>query len=135
MKLRDLEARFTFEWIEQHEPGAWVNGVMSPDGVHRYRKEVATLAEAHGIDFLCPLCFAKNGGAVGTHGVHVSFEGRAIPPGCGSINSEGKPSRWRVVGGSTLDDLQLAPSILLSGPGCGWHGFVGSSGVPPGEAA
>ena len=135
MKLRDLEARFMKSWIEHHEPGAWVNGVMSPDGVHRYRKEVSTLAEADCIDFLCPLCFAKNSGAVGTHGCMVSFAGREIPDGCGSVNSKGEPSRWTISGGSTLDDLQLTPSILLGGPGCGWHGFIGSSGVPPGEAA
>jgi hypothetical protein len=134
VKLRDLEARFFRSWIEHHEPGAWVNGVMSPDGVHRYRKEVDTLAEAHDIMFLCPLCFQKNGGAKGTHSVLVSFAGRDIPDGCGSVGTNG-PSRWTIVGGSSLDDLQLTPSILLGGPGCGWHGFIGSSGVPPGEAA
>jgi hypothetical protein len=134
VKLRDLEARFFQSWIEHHEPGAWVNGVMSPDGVHRYRREVSSLAEAHDIVFLCPLCFQKNGGAKGTHSVLVSFAGREIPDGCGSVGKNG-PSRWTIVGGSTLDDLQLTPSILLGGPGCGWHGFIGSSGVPPGEAA
>jgi hypothetical protein len=33
------------------------------------------------------------------------------------------PGRW-TVSGTGLADLTLAPSIHLSGPGCGWHGFV-----------
>jgi hypothetical protein len=124
MRLIELEPRFMKSWIEHHPPGEWVDGVMSPDGVHRYRKEVATIEEADCIDFLCPLCFAKNGGAVGTHGCMVSFAGRDIPAGCGSIDSSGQPSRWTIVSGTTMNDLTLQPSILLSGPGCGWHGFI-----------
>jgi len=132
--LRQLEARLGFNYIEQHTPGVFVNGVMSPDGVHRYRRLAESLAEAHDIMFLCPLCYEKNGGAVGTHSVLVSFAGREIPEGCGSISSAGVPSRWTVVSGTGLDDLVLSPSILLSPPGCTWHGFVGSSGIPPGHA-
>lgn len=100
---------------------------------------VASLAEADMIDFLCPACFAKNGGAKGTHMVMVSFAGRNIPDEAGTRDSTGKPSRWTIAGGSSIDDLVLTPSILLnaSSPpdqGCHWHGFVGSSGIPPGRA-
>jgi hypothetical protein len=95
-------------------------------------KPVATLAEAHGIWFHCPLCWCKNGGPVGTHGVLVWFAGKPVPERLGN-NSAGATVRWRVVGGSDLSNLQLAPSILLQG-GCGWHRFVASSGVSPGYA-
>lgn len=99
---------------------------------------VQTVAEADNIFFLCPLCFARNGGATGTHSVHVSFAGRAVPDEASTRDSTGKPSRWSA-SGSTIDDLVLSPSILLDASrkpeeGCHWHGFVGSSGIPPGHA-
>lgn len=95
--------------------------------------DVGNVAEADEIMFLCPACFAKNGGAVGTHSVLVSFADRSVPDGAGSRGADGKPTRW-MVSGSNLDNLVLTPSILLTGPGCGWHGFVGSSGIPAGHA-
>lgn len=103
-----------------------------------YFEDVETLAEADQVQFLCPACFAKNGGSVGTHGVFVSFQGHNIPDEAGLRNSEGKPSRWSA-SGTNLDDLVLTPSIAIgvSNPdikACRWHGFVGSSGIPPGHA-
>lgn len=100
--------------------------------------DVDSVAEADGIMFLCPACFAKNGGAVGTHSVLVSFEGRNVPDGAGSRGDGGKPTRW-AVSSSSLDDLVLTPSILLGSSqpvdqGCHWHGFVGSNGIAPGHA-
>lgn len=100
---------------------------------------VETIAEADEIMFLCPKCFEKNGGSVGTHSVMVTFAGRNVPDEAGSRDSSGKPSRWTIVGGTTLDDLCLTPSILLDNgrpadQGCHWHGFVGSSGISPGFA-
>lgn len=99
---------------------------------------VETVAEADHVEFLCPLCFEKNGGASGTHGVMVTFAGRNVPGEAGSRDNTGKPSRW-AASGSSLDDLVLSPSILLDasrppGAGCHWHGFVGSSGVKAGWA-
>lgn len=94
--------------------------------------QVATLAEAHGVWFLCPLCFQRNKGSVGTHSVMAGFAGRC-PPGSYTQNKSGQDSRW-VASGTGLDDLILSPSIQLEG-GCNWHGFVGMSGVPPGHAA
>jgi hypothetical protein len=82
-------------------------------------EHVERLEDADGIRFACPKCFAANGGLVGTHLVRVSFDGKAYGKG------------WNV-GGSSLDDLTLTPSIQLLGGvdenglpiGCGWHGFV-----------
>ncbi len=110
----------------------------SPKPVRYAFDNVETLAEADLIMFLCPLCFAKNGGPKGTHSVMVSFTGRDIPEEAGSRDAEGKPSRW-TASGTSLDDLVLTPSILLDAKrapdqGCHWHGFVGSSGIPAGHA-
>lgn len=101
--------------------------------------DVATAAEAHGLMFLCPACFDKNNGSVGTHSVHVSFANRDFPEEAGSRDSTGKPSRWTVVSGNTFEDLVLVPSILLGAGqapevGCHWHGYVGSNGIPAGHA-
>lgn len=82
-------------------------------------KHVATIEEADGIMFLCPKCFEKNGGAIGTHSVicwrpHVP---QTIHP---------TPGRWNFLG-QGYDDLTLqagSSSILLSGPGCGAHFFI-----------
>lgn len=145
-KLRDLDARFI-----QHKTGIADagHGRVMPDGSTQWggfeteeMHTVATLAEAHSIWFGCPKCYGINGNTMkGTHSVMVSFEGRNLPEGYGSRNSEGKPSRW-AVSGTGLDDLVLTPSIFLKVEndkgeplGCYWHGFVGSNGVPPGEAA
>lgn len=114
-----------------------VDGEKFMWGPKPYRYEfhdVETVAEADHVMFLCPLCFEKNGGAAGTHQVFVSLAGRDVPEEAGSIDSSGKPSRWAATG-ATVDDLVLTPSILLNAErGCGWHGFVGSSGVPAGHA-
>lgn len=99
----------------------------------RYKfRSVDALSEADQVFFLCPLCFAKNNGSVGTHGVRAPFAGRNIPDDAAMHNGAGQPVFWNA-GGSSLDDLMLTPSIQLIG-GCGWHGFVGSSGIPPGHA-
>jgi hypothetical protein len=90
--------------------------------MQRWIKEVAALAEAQGIMFLCPKCYAKNGGAVGTHGVDVTFAGRGVPDLLGSHGDAGAPSRWAIAG-TGHGDLTMSPSILLLG-GCGWHGFI-----------
>lgn len=99
---------------------------------------VQTVAEADSLTFLCPACFEKNNGSVGTHSVHVTFANRNVPDEAGSRGSNG-PTRWDV-SGTTLDDLVLSPSIQLNPTAkpeddcCKWHGFVGSSGIPPGYA-
>lgn len=79
-----------------------------------------TLAEADGIIFLCPKCFASNNGSVGTHSVICWFVGK-VPD-----ELDPKPGRWNPRG-TGMDDLTFigpgAASVLLTS-GCGWHGFV-----------
>lgn len=84
-----------------------------------YSLPAKTLKEAQGIRFLCPACFQKNGGVVGTHIVDVAFEGRGVFPSQGSHNKKGEPSRWNVTG-TDYSDLTLQPSIDCE---C-WHGLV-----------
>ena len=88
--------------------------------------KVDTLAEAQGIWFLCPACYVKNGGPVGTHMVQVGFEGRGLLPHQASQSRNGGPSRWGV-SGSSYADLTLSPSIDCS---C-WHGHVKNGEITP----
>lgn len=105
----DLHAKF----IKVVEPG-------------RSRREVETIAEAQGVQFLCPKCFATNGGARGTHSVVCWSRSRGVA----EEESPG-PGRWTLEG-TGLEDLTLngdqaggggARSALLTA-GCGWHGFI-----------
>jgi len=99
MNLRDLDARFLR---------------MSDKGL----RKAATLSEAQGVVFLCPQCFTKNKGKVGTHSVVCWFRGRGVPDDL----SPG-PGRWDATG-TSIDNLTLNPSVSLPDPGCGWHGWV-----------
>lgn len=134
--LRELEAELIKHSVQLAHSG---HGRRSDDGTIQWGgfpvntfSPVATVAEADGITFLCPKCFTENSGSVGTHSVHVYFEGRGVPSALG-VNGEGKTVRWRVKAGTTIDDLAIEPSIQLIG-GCAWHGFIGHSDVPAGSA-
>lgn len=91
-------------------------------GPVEYHARVDAIVEADGVRFLCPQCFAANGGPVGTHSVICWFVGK-VPD-----DVEPKPGRWTPTG-TGLDDLTFVPSegrshsVLLLG-GCRWHGFV-----------
>lgn len=84
---------------------------------------VDTIGEASGIEFLCPLCFERNGGPAGTHAVICWSRSRGVPD-----DAHPGPGRWRLVG-TSIDDLSLMEepgqtrSVALLG-GCAWHGFV-----------
>jgi hypothetical protein len=93
---------------------------------HQYLRQVDSLAEAQGIQFLCPVCFAAHNGPIGTHYIEVSFANKGVLDHQGSHNREGNPSRWSVAG-SGYSDLTTTPSILIdpAKPACeGWHGFI-----------
>jgi len=94
--LRDLEAVF----MRVESPG--------------HHREVDSMAEAHGVRFLCPQCHQSNGGPVGTHSIIVWFRGRGAP------DDEWPAARWQASGAS-LGDLTLSPSIHVVGD---WHGWI-----------
>ena len=91
-------------------------------GPTEYLVDVDALAEADGVWFLCPKCYAQNGGCVGTHAVICWFVGR-VPD-----DVDPKPGRWTATG-TGLSDLTFVPSVgrshsVLLTAGCGWHGFI-----------
>jgi hypothetical protein len=93
--------------------------VTSP---REHRIVVSSIAEAQGIHFLCPKCYAENNGATGTHMVEVTFEGKGVLPHHGIRGDNGGPVRWNV-SGSNFEDLSTSPSILML-CGCAWHGYI-----------
>jgi hypothetical protein len=106
LRLTDLEPEF----LVVESPGHW--------------RTVGDISAAQGIEFLCPKCFAANGGPVGTHAVICWSRSRGAP----DDESPG-PGRWKIEG-TGFADLTLnadppsgARSVQLNG-GCGWHGFI-----------
>lgn len=132
----DLEARFIShevrvepkrfvkpEAIAERPTGPYTDDdIYEKTGPVEYIPAVDTLADADGVMFLCPKCFAENGGPVGTHSVICWFVGKVAD------DVDPKPGRWTPTG-TSLDDLTFVPSagrshsVLLKGA-CGWHGFV-----------
>jgi hypothetical protein len=88
---------------------------------------VETVAEADSVMFLCPACFAKNAGPIGTHRIRVDFAGKGVPAEVALHNSQGRPVWWNA-SGNDVRDLTLTPSILLLHD-CEWHGFVTNGGI------
>lgn len=137
MRLIDLQPQFLRHFVADASPN---HGRTLPDGaiqwggfpVDYFNKSDDGPAGADGIEFLCPKCFIENGGPAGTHRIHVHFAEGKTPATIG-LNSEGQTVRWSVRG-TGYNDLVISPSILLQGPGCGWHGFIGAAdGSQPGE--
>lgn len=94
------------------------------EGGHVYMRAVSSIDEAHGVEFLCPLCFLANKGPVGTHIVICWSSSRGTP-----AHAHPLPGRWKMEG-TSFEDLTLngeegkSRSVLLTGKGCGWHGFI-----------
>jgi hypothetical protein len=116
MKLRDLDAAF-LKYVSPSES-----------------RMVDSLAEADGVMFQCPKCAMEcepgeeNGRRFfrGAHSVICWFVGK-VPD-----DHNPKPGRW-TPSGTGIDDLTFVPgnperavSVLLTGPGCGWHGHIRS---------
>jgi hypothetical protein len=144
MRLTDLEPQFiryetriedyeiiegdAATWRERGCPTKTVNGPCE------YMTHVGSLADAQGLWFLCPKCYAENihklpagapdieGAGIGIHQVQVTFEGRDVKDVQGSHGTNGSPTRWNV-SGTGYNDLTTTPSILV-GPTCGWHGYI-----------
>lgn len=131
IKLIDLDAEFV-RWEDRPNPaGRAADGFSTetaedcarwtaagcPRQPSTYLPTVATLAEAQGVVFDCPKC--RN------HSIMIAFQGRGVLDHQATRASNGRPTRWNVVGGSGLQDLSLSPSIdcTPSNPNC-WHGFV-----------
>lgn len=96
---------------------------LSPPGSDYSHGPAASVADADGVLFQCPKCFAANGGPVGTH--YVFCWTPKVPP-----DLDPKPGRWNLVG-TSLADLSLvagSSSVLLTG-GCNAHFFVRNGAI------
>lgn len=116
-KLRELEPQFIVRRVDRE---------ANPNVDQEHWVHVDELEQADGVMFLCPKCFAENGGAVGTHVIVCWFEDR-VPA---SVTPS--PGRWNPRG-TGYDDLSFVPgrgssSVRLTG-GCRWHGFVENGSV------
>lgn len=85
------------------------------------RRYVDSISEADGVMFLCPVCWKKNNGSVGTESM-ICWK-PSVPQ---TVSPKG--GRWNLVG-TGLDDLTLvagSSSILVrNGDGSEhWHGFI-----------
>lgn len=84
---------------------------------HDFRElEPFEMAIAQGIMFLCPVCFTKNNGPVGTETVLCWFKHCGIPD-----DAEPGPGRWDM-SGTGFGDLTLAPSVNVGNEH--WHGHL-----------
>lgn len=111
MRLRDLNAKF--ERIEKCSYATY------------YVNEGTTIENADGICFLCPVCFEKNKGPIGTHAI-ICWRPR-VP-----AEMSPSPGRWEFQG-TSIDDLTLvagSSSIKLES-GCQAHFFVTKGEIKP----
>lgn len=120
MKLTDLDP----EWVTYVAPGmhhysdshSHVDYHPDSDGTVDAPSSSIAKPQADGVRFLCPTCFKKNGGAIGTETVIVWFADRNVP-----ADVQPGPGRWQA-SGSSFDDLTLSPSVNVDHEH--WHGFV-----------
>lgn len=90
----------------------------------REYKPVKTLREAHGVSYLCPVCFWINGGSVGTHGCLHWFTKAKLPD-----DADPGPGRWNA-NGHDIDDLTfVAPGSFSVNMVGHWHGYIESGTV------
>ena len=80
-------------------------------------EESEVMAIADGVLFLCPTCFKKNNGPVGTESVLCWFANKPHVP----ADAKPGPGRWSATG-SSFDDLTLSPSVNVDKEH--WHGFI-----------
>jgi len=109
MKLLDLEPHFLTYHVSDPIPTEIANDPLNYPigGVHTEMrsqitfKQVDTIEEAQGVEFLCPKCFIENKGKAGTHICICWSRARGVPdevhPG---------PGRWALQG-TGLHDLTL----------------------------
>lgn len=73
------------------------------------------------VTFVCPVCLEANGGKrPGVHSHMVPFRrGEAT-----GVSAPPTTHVWGHTGGSTVDDITLAPSYLATGGGCRFHCFI-----------
>ena len=120
MRLLDLEP----EWVADYktDPRSYrrhddvASGYQHPEPDDWPPLTRISLTQAQGVMFLCPVCFVKNGGPVGTESVLCYFRDRGVPD-----DAVPGPGRWNVTG-TGFDNLTLSPSVNVDKGH--WHGFI-----------
>jgi hypothetical protein len=123
MRLVELEPRLIRREILPCHVGAPGCITISDHAEHEWYVPVDRIEDADGIMFLCPKCFADNGGAIGTHSV-ICWRPR-VPP-----EVKPAPGRWEMQG-TSIDDLSLvagSSSVQLTA-GCFAHFLVERGGI------
>lgn len=119
MKLRDLDGAFLKyapypdTWTVQNQNGS----IEQVSGIRDSYKRVETLSDADGVSFLCPGCWIKNSGPVGTDTVICWFKGK-VPE-----KLSPSPGRWNP-SGTGLDDLTFIGPGAYSVGHPHFHGYV-----------
>jgi hypothetical protein len=123
MRLRDLDAEF-------------VGNYRTDDGVRYSRLGERIVDGVQGLQFQCPKCAIgcepgeENGRRFvrGAHYVLCWFTNSRNTPNV-PADAFPLPGRWTFEG-TSIDDITFtgpgAASVLITGPGCGWHGFIRS---------
>lgn len=89
------------------------------DGTVKQYAPVKDLRKAHGVTYLCPVCFHRNGGPVGTEHVLHWFTQAKLP-----AHATPGPGRWNTAG-TKLDDLTfVAPGSFSVNMIGHWHGWI-----------
>lgn len=120
LKLLDLDPEWVFDFKAStgvHKRATDANSIVHyGDDELESSQPALTIANAQGILFLCPKCFVKNGGRVGTESVLCWFRDRSVPD-----NALPGPGRW-LASGTSFADLTLSPSVNVDHEH--WHGFI-----------
>lgn len=132
MRLTELDPQF-YRYETRREIGLFSDGGNVVERGHDavYFPKVDRIQDAQGVMFLCPKCFAENGGEVGTHRVVCWSRSRGVPD-----SAQPSPGRW-TIDGTGYHDLTLngdppgnARSVQITA-GCMWHGHVTNGEVTP----
>lgn len=130
MRLVDLEPQFLRYEMQEHDQAT--SAIIREPGKYPVFVSVPTIAEAQGVEFLCPKCFVTKGGPIGTHAVICWSSSAGVPD-----DAQPGPGRWKLVG-TGFADLTLAEepgksrSVALNceclepdgSKGPGWHGYI-----------
>lgn len=121
MRLTELEP----QWVNYGDHGGFSRFTDTHSHVNYDKDEVAEgyhdqaedIAHADGVFFLCPTCFKKNNGPIGTESVLVWFANKPNVP----ADAFPGPGRWAATG-TSFEDLTLHPSVNVAHEH--WHGWV-----------
>ena len=124
MKLTDLEPQFLR--LVPPAPGHGTTWL-----------EVSAVIDAHGLTFVCPVCYLAHGGVAGAHHILCWFENRHDP-----LADRIGPPKWRVAGTGYADlsftSLKFNSVRMLGGCKAHFHitnGVVRDCPEPGQEAA